>query len=109
MTARNWESVSASKNKQYTILENSVPRYVDFTLPLLNQTGTAPLTVKFNDITPVQSNVTGWLWDFGDGSNSVEKNPTHIYTTPGQYTVILTVQNDMGTNEVRKTALIGVK
>jgi len=31
------------------------------------------------------------LWDFGDGETSVEKNPTHLYTTEGVYTVCLTV------------------
>ncbi len=30
-------------------------------------------------------------WDFGDGEISVEKNPTHLYTTEGVYTVCLTV------------------
>lgn len=26
-----------------------------------------------------------WLWDFGDGTNSTEQNPTHTYSTVGQY------------------------
>jgi PKD repeat protein len=108
MTATNWESVSASKVKEYTILVNSVPRYVNFTVLGMNLTGKAPFTVQFKDTTPVQSNVSGWLWEFGDGTNSVEKSPTHTYTVPGQYTVILTVLNDMGTNEARKAALIAV-
>ena len=32
-----------------------------------------------------------WLWEFGDGSTSTEQNPTHIYTTAGEYPVTLTV------------------
>jgi len=35
-----------------------------------------------------------WLWDFGDGNTSDEQNPTHVYSTPGNYTVILTVTDD---------------
>ena len=35
-----------------------------------------------------------WLWDFGDGNISDEQNPTHVYYTPGNYTVILTVIDD---------------
>jgi len=37
-----------------------------------------------------------WLWDFGDGNTSDEQNPTHVYSTPGNYTVILTVTDDSG-------------
>jgi|GEM_PF-229585 len=103
-----WQEITASKTQQYTIYEKSVPRDVNFSLPELKQSGPAPFTVEFADSTPVQSNVTGWLWDFGDGTNSVEPTPNHTYTTPGQYTVILTVKNDMGTNEVRKVAYIAV-
>lgn len=64
--------------------------------------------VLFKDTTLVQSNVSGWLWEFGDGSNSVEETPTHKYAVPGQYTVIITVRNEMGTNEARKVVLIVV-
>ncbi|MHA1681184.1 MAG: PKD domain-containing protein [Promethearchaeota archaeon] len=36
-------------------------------------------------------------WDFGDGSaNSTEINPTHQYTTPGNYTVTLSVTDNDG-------------
>lgn len=30
-------------------------------------------------------------WDFGDGTTSSNENPVHTYTTPGTYTVILSV------------------
>jgi len=30
-----------------------------------------------------------WEWDFGDGKKSNEKNPTHIFDTPGKYNVCL--------------------
>jgi len=35
-----------------------------------------------------------WHWDFGDTYTSEEQNPTHIYTLPGNYTVILTVTDN---------------
>jgi photosystem II stability/assembly factor-like uncharacterized protein len=31
-----------------------------------------------------------WLWDFGDGNTSSEKNPIHEYISPGCYNVLLT-------------------
>ncbi len=30
-----------------------------------------------------------YLWDFGDGNTSTTPNPTHTFTTPGTYTVVL--------------------
>lgn len=42
------------------------------------------------------SPIVGYSWNFGDGSNSTDKNPTHIYSTPGTYTVTLVVQTADG-------------
>ena len=109
MKAKNWQPITSSApSKQLLIVNKSVPREVNFYLPEMKQTGKAPFSVQFEDDTPVQYNVSGWFWDFGDGSNSIEQAPEHTYTIPGQYTVILTVRNDMGTNEVRKVAYIAV-
>lgn len=33
------------------------------------------------------------LWDFGDGATSPEKNPTHTYSSPGIYTVTVSLTN----------------
>jgi PKD repeat protein len=35
-------------------------------------------------------------WDFGDGTSSTAAAPTHSYTQPGAYTVVLTVTNSIG-------------
>jgi hypothetical protein len=37
-----------------------------------------------------------WHWDFGDGSTSTEQNPTHAYTSSGEFPVALTVTDDNG-------------
>lgn len=57
-------------------------------------TGPAALTVQFSDTSAYSPN--SWFWSFGDGETSTEKNPSHIYSNPGTYTVNLTVSNDAG-------------
>jgi len=37
-----------------------------------------------------------WLWDFGDGTTSTERNAIHRYTTEGTYEVTLTVSDSEG-------------
>ncbi|HRS99525.1 MAG TPA: PKD domain-containing protein [Bacteroidales bacterium] len=66
---------------------------------IANQTqACGSLTVQFTDLS--QNNPTSWLWNFGDGETSTEQNPIHIYSTPGSYTVSLTVSNDNG-NDIK--------
>ena len=36
-----------------------------------------------------------WSWTFGDGGTSTEQNPEHTYASPGNYTVTLTVTNNI--------------
>jgi PKD repeat protein len=38
-------------------------------------------------------------WDFGDGNTSTLMQPSHLYTAPGQYTVILEVESQAGCQE----------
>lgn len=51
-------------------------------------------TFTFNDLSTDLPQY--WAWDFGDGSTSDAQSPTHIYTVPGSYTVVLTVTNSLG-------------
>ena len=60
-------------------------------------TGTAPLQVDFTDLSI--GDITGWEWNFGDGSTSALQNPTHVFTTPGEYDVALSVSNDNGKDD----------
>ncbi len=39
----------------------------------------------------VTGSVSAYIWDFGDGTNSSESNPLHIYPSAGMYNVTLTV------------------
>lgn len=43
--------------------------------------------------------ITSWTWDFGDGTTFNQQTPPpHCYSTPGNYTVTLTVGNSGGTS-----------
>jgi gliding motility-associated-like protein len=67
-----------------------------------------PFTVQFNDISP--PGATGWLWDFGDGGSSNQKNPSHTYNTPGDHTVTLTITLPGGcSNTISKPAYIKIR
>lgn len=63
-------------------------------------------TIDFTDLST--NNPTSWSWDFGDGSNSTEQNPTHSYSVVGKFTVTLTVTNAHGSDDETKTDYITV-
>ena len=42
------------------------------------------------------SNAISYYWDFGDGSNSYDPNPSHTYSNPGTYLVTLIAEDTMG-------------
>ena len=89
-----WSVTNATGKK---ILENAVAwglgtRTAAFSASVLS--GTAPLAVLFTDQSA--GPVTSWSWSFGDAATSRLKNPTHVYTIPGTYSVTLTVSGGLG-------------
>lgn len=59
--------------------------------------GCAPLNAMLFDQSAVTTgSITGWLWNFGDGAVSTDRNPTHLYSGSGSYDVTLTVVTDRG-------------
>jgi PKD repeat protein len=69
-------------------------------------TGQAPLHVTFADAS--LGNINSWYWNFGDGTGSNQKNPTHSYASPGTYTVGLTVTGPGGADSETKIGYITV-
>ncbi len=62
------------------------------------------MTVTF---TNKSTDAVAYKWDFGDGENSKETNPTHEYASSGEYTVQLTAANSDGVTS-KKEAVISL-
>jgi PKD repeat protein len=78
---------------------------------VLNQTPLPPVadysytvngtSVGFTDLST--GNPISWLWTFGDGATSTQRNPTHQYAQGGTYTVTLKATNMAGSNQISKS------
>jgi PKD repeat protein len=64
---------------------------------------TAPCAVLFEN---KSKDATTYNWDFGDGTSSIETNPTKTYNVGGTYTVTLTATGEGGTATSSKQVLI---
>lgn len=55
-------------------------------------------SVRFNDATTYQTGTYSykWYWDFGDGTRDSVRNPVHLYTAPGTYTVKFAMISNVG-------------
>jgi PKD repeat protein len=60
--------------------------------------GYAPLTVNFSSQGSFDPDgtITGYSWNFGDGTTSTQANPSKTYNTVGNYTATLTVTDNNG-------------
>jgi len=68
--------------------------------------GTAPLTVRFNDTSTGVP--TTWNWSFGDGASSTVQHPVHTYTTTGTYNISLNVTNVARSDVVTRVGYVTV-
>jgi len=94
---------SDTKTKQAYITVYD-PAVADFTASPTR--GIAPLTVRFTDLST--GDIAAWDWDFGDGEVSSDRNPSHVYQSPGMYTVALTVAGPGGSDQLLKSRYIYV-
>ncbi len=64
-------------------------------------------SIVFNDLSTGNPLPNSWQWSFGDFTSANTQNPSHIFTSPGNYQVSLTVGNGTGTFKT-KTKIINV-
>jgi gliding motility-associated-like protein len=75
--------------------------------------GCAPLTVVFSDSSHSNEPITTWEWDYDDGTDTIINAPaplthTHIFTTPGTYSVSLIITNSKGCKDTSYYIVIEV-
>ena len=60
--------------------------------------GKAPLVVTFDSTASTDSDgtIAEYSWNFMDGEFSTQENPSHEFTVPDRYPVMLTVKDDQG-------------
>ncbi|MFT3681461.1 MAG: PKD domain-containing protein [Ferruginibacter sp.] len=80
-----------------TIVNIDVSPVADFTLP--GNTCLPNASAKFTNTTTITDGTIGtvtYAWTFGDNGTSTDKDPTHVYTATGNYSVKLTATSAKG-------------
>ncbi len=69
--------------------------------------GVVPFTVNFNSAgsSDPDGSIAAYLWEFGDGTSSTQANPSHLYTTAGNYVAHLTLTDNEGGTSVNTVAI----
>jgi len=97
-----------SSTKQAIVTVTDPPQ-VDFKTN--SNSGCTPAKIQFTDQSTAAANTSNvaWMWDFGDGTQSTEQSPLHIYKFPDKFTVTLRVTNNKGCSKtITKPNIINV-
>ena len=95
LTATNAQGSSTATKTNYINVTTLAPPGASFTSNVTS--GGIPLPVQFTDTT--SNTPTSWLWTFSDdASTSTSQNPTHTFTTAGNWSVSLKAYNAAGNN-----------
>jgi len=96
-------SESATSNEAASVVPYGVPM-AEFAASATS--GVAPLAINLVNLST--GSIASYAWDFGDGTTSTVENPAHVYSTPGVYSVSLTVAGPGGTDTGVQTNLVTV-
>jgi len=97
----------ASTTATVTAVTGNLPPEPNANGPYTGDVGES-INFSFAGTNDPDGNLASGFWDFGDGTTSTVPNPTHVYTSEGTYTVILSVtDNDGATATDETTATIG--
>jgi len=122
-----YDDVNDEKKKGFWNLSKNHKMYGNsslgtiFTLSPLDQKYVNPFEAKWSFIVTDMSKrqvtfkdestgkVTGYSWDFGDGTSSTEQNPVHIYKDAGKYVVTLLIEGPNGKSRMANVWDVAVK
>jgi PKD repeat protein len=104
VTGPELEGGASNVSTKTAVVQAAAPSKADFTASPTR--GESPLTVRFTDRSA--GNPTSWQWQFGDGTSGPGKSPSHVYRSPGKYTVSLKVSGPGGQATSTKSGLIVV-
>ena len=50
--------------------------------------------------------IAAYSWSFGDGQSAEIKNPSHVYESPGTYTVCLAIEDELGETAIQTASIV---
>jgi PKD repeat protein len=89
LTTTSFYNCTDVKTMDVTVMPVPLPQFT--ALPVSQIYNSAGNTVTFTNTT--NDGTWNWLWKFGDGTTSTDKDPSHIYTGLGTYDVVLIAAN----------------
>ncbi len=95
LTVRNQNGCQISDTLFVDILEGEVLNS-NF---LVSNEGCVGDTIYFVDVTILEGENIDFFWDFGDGTTSTERYPTHIYDEEGMYNIKINISSGECLNE----------
>ena len=103
ITAEAWSDSNRSSNCNNALFRFNVTDDFPVAEFIPPTAGCAPYTVTFRNT----GRGTSFHWDFGDGSTSTQREPTHTYASGGIYTVTLvaTMPNGCSTADTQRHSL----
>jgi len=108
VTAFNTTGESAASNTA-TLTISSTTNPVSASFSISTMTGTAGVTT-FTFTDQSTGPITSRAWAFGDGGTSTAMSPSHMYGTPGTYTIVLTVRDGSGnTSQANATVTVSAQ
>jgi len=98
----------ASASITHTIIVDNVAPTASFSFYADNISMLIDEPIHFRDSSfDLDGAVVNWSWNLGDGTNTIERNPSYTYRHTGSYSIVLTViDNDGATDSITKRLTI---
>ena len=104
LAVTNTNSCTDSKTVSLIVHSKPVPAFVQF-----SACEDTPVTFTNNSVISGTSAITGYTWQFGDGTASSSAfNPVHTYTVPGSYIVKLVTASAFCRDSVSMTVSVNI-